>query len=358
MRRGELLAAPFDLESLSVLQPPQRVLDGIATSSTSGGTQYSFSNDGTLVYVEGGDRSVTIPSWVDRQGGIEALQIPPQVHGHLSLSPDGSRLAIQVTAGSEDDIYIYDLVRDTFVRLTLQGGELMPVWSADGQEVIFGSARNGRSNPLMYRKAVEGTSPAEPVLSAEQLEGIEDFPQMPTGVSPDGRWLLFDLIHPERRFDIMLAPLDDGQPQPLVATDASEVLATVSPDGRWVSFISDRTGRYEVYVRPFPDGDQEWQISSGGGDDPRWSPTGEELVYLDGANLMSVRYSSNEDFEVSKPLLVLEDALLSIPGMSFDISGDGQRFLVNRPVDAGTATTRLQLVSNWFEELQRLVPVE
>jgi len=286
------------------------------------------------------------------------LQIPPQVHGHLSLSPDGSRLAIQVVTGSEDDIYIYDLVRDTFVRLTLQGGELMPVWSADGQEVIFGSARNGHLNPLMYRKAVEGTSPAEPVLSAEQLEGIEHFPQMPTGVSPDGRWLLFDLIHPERRFDIMLAPLDGGQPRPLVATDASEVLASVSPDGRWVSFISDRTGRYEVYVRPFPDGDQEWQISSGGGDDPRWSPTGEELFYLDGANLMSVRYSSNENFEVSKPLLVLENALLSIPGLSFDVSGDGQRFVVNRPIDAGTTTTRLHLVSNWFEELKGLVPID
>ena len=203
-----------------------------------------------------------------------------------------------------------------------------------------------------------GSGSAEALLSQVELGETEVLDFLPTSVSPDGRFLLFVGHHPKRALDVMLLPLDGGPPQPFVATEHSEVNGDFSPDGRWVVFLSDETGRHEVYVRPFPSGDAEWQISSGGGDDPRWSPDGSELFYRNGSDLMSVRYTSEGEFQPESPRLILTTDFYNVPGLSFDTSVDGERFLLNRPVNAGQAVRHIRLVSNWFDELERLVPTD
>ena len=121
--------------------------------------------------------------------------------------------------------------------------------------------------------------------------------------------------------------------------------------------MSDKTGRYEVFVRPFPEVDRrEWQVSNGGGDEPRWSPLGDELFYRDGARMMSVPFSTEPDFTPGSPRLLFEADFHNSKGFSVDVSEDGQRFLVNKPVMSGKSAPPIHVVFNWFEELKRLAP--
>ena len=356
MRSGELMAAPFDIEDLSVEGPSVKVLDRVATDSLSAVSQYSFARNGTLIFVEGGDWARTIPSWIDRDGRSEPLpQMPPGVYGQLSLSPDASKVTLGVIH-DEDDIYIYDLRRDTFERLTLEGGDTFPVWAND-RDVIYGSTRDDGEHAALFRQTVGGTGAPQPLLDPVGAGidlGVLD--HLPTSVSRDGRFLLFVGQHPQRGLDVMLLGLESGSPRLLAATEHSEVNGTFSPNGRWVAYLSDKTGRHEVFVRPFPSWDQEWQISSGGGDDARWSPDGSELFYRDGARLMSVRYSEEPTFQPESPRLLLTTDFHNVAGMSFDIAPGGERFLHLRPVEAAATQRHIRVVSNWFADLERLVP--
>ena len=359
MRSGELMTVPFDLGRQSPVGTPVSVLAGVATDSISPVSQYSLSREGTLAFVEGGDWARTTMSWVDRDGRVDPLaSLPTAVHGQPSLSPDGERVAVPVIA-QQDDIYVYDLRRGTFERLTLDGGDGFPVWSPDGREVIYGSITAEEGRTMLYRQPV-GRRGTPEVLSG----GVDAVAQtarvsyLPTSVSPDGEHLLFVSQHPTQGLDVLVLQLDGGTPEPFAATENSEVNGHFSPDGRWVAYLSDQTGRHEVYVRSFFGEEREWQVSSGGGDDPRWSPQGTELFYRKGPDLMSVSFTPEPDFEPQTPRLILRTDFLNVPGMSFDISPDGRRFLVLRPLEADAPPRGLRVVTRWFEELERLVPVD
>jgi serine/threonine-protein kinase len=351
VRGGSLYAVDFDLDTLQATGTPVRVFDGVATDSVWGGAQYDVARSGTLVYLPRDDWARTSPTWIDRQGGLEPLGLPEQLYNTARLSRDGTKLAIHVT-GASDQIQVYDFRRKTLARLTLAGGNRFPVWTKDGERVFFAGFRDGERR--MYSQPLDGSTDAEPVLTAEQSGVVGRSTSFPNAVSPDGKLLLFCNVNPQTSYDLWTAPLEGGEtPRPLLTSPAGEALGSFSPDGRWIVYMSDKTGRWEAYVRPFPDVERrEWRVSSGGGDDPMWSPGTNELFYRDGPRVYAVRYTADPDFEPGPPELVLETDFHNSYGLSFDVAVDGQRFLVNRPVVAGQPDAPLRLIQNWTDALR------
>jgi serine/threonine-protein kinase len=362
MRGSTLFAAPFDLDRSEVTGPAVAVLPGVGSDSIWGVARYEVSREGTLVYVPGGDFARTVPTWIDRaDGGTRALPLPEDIYNEFNLSPDRSRLAIQVAGGLGDQVHVYDSGRGTFSRLTESGASYRPVWSHDGRSVYFGSNRSGKNR--LYRQSVDGTGAAEPLLTEQQEAAFGSELLWPSSVTPDGRDLLIMVwTFGGSGGDVWRVPLEgSGDPEPLIVTHGNDIIPMISPDGKWLVYLSDRNGPYQIFLRPYPEIERrEWQVSSRGGYDARWSPLGDEILYRIGPRgLMSVAVEFGGDGEprLGVPSLVLDTDFHDSAGSSFDVSADGREFLVNRPVEAVRRGEReIVLVTGWTAELYRLAP--
>ncbi len=224
----------------------------------------------------------------------------------------------------------------------------------NGRRLAFGSEREG--TPNLYWKAADGTGTVERLAETEN-------PQYPYAFSPDGKQLVYRGSHPQGGFDLGVRSLDGDGSLELLATEFSEMNAEISPDGRWLAYQSDASGQFEIYVRPFPNVDEaQWQISTAGGSEPLWARDGSELFYLDrGRRLTAVSVRIDPSLDFGNPEVVLEESpavFPSAPGRTYDVSPDGERFLMIKEGGAGeeTSPAELILVLNWFEELKRLVP--
>ena len=276
---GTVFAAPFDLDTLKMTGLPAPVLQGVAGSLSGGVAQYDVSETGTPLYVAGSDQAAEeIPRtlvWADGKGELtQASETKGDWTSGLDLSPSGDRLAVGRRIGSNFDIWIVDLVRDTSTRLTFhESEERSPRWSPDGKDIYFASNRDGHRQ--LYRTAADGSGEAERLLEGEHL-------QTPQAISPDGRVLIYWEIDPQTGFDLWVLPLEDeGQPRPFLVTPFQENNASFSPDGNWLAYESTESGREEVYVRSFPGPGGKWQISTSGGRAPRWSKDGRHLFFGD-----------------------------------------------------------------------------
>ena len=348
----KLLAAPFDLDQLQFTGPPAVVLEGIAIYTKElGQTQFSVSESGSFVYIPGGLSQRTLV-WVDRQGAVEPLAAPPRVYDDPHLSPDGQRLAVQIGPAGNSDIWIYHIPRETLTRLTFEGGNI-PRWMPDGKRVAFGSRRAGGPENLFWKPA-DGSGPAEQLMESERV-------QLPSSWSPDGQVLAFEEFHPTTEIDIWVLPLQgERKPRPFLQTRFIERAAVFSPDGHWLAYVSNESGRNEVYVQPYPGPGGKWQISNEGGNEPLWAKNGRELFYRDGDKMMAVPVTTQPNFRAGTPTLLFEgqyhnDFNWSPP--NYDVTPDGQRFLMIQPGEQ-EAATQINVVLNWFEELKRLVPTE
>ncbi|MCZ6778708.1 MAG: protein kinase, partial [Acidobacteria bacterium] len=351
-RAGSLLAAPFDLARLELTGQPVPVLDGVITNLASGYAEYSFSRDGTLVYVPGGsvmaERRLI---WMDREGNVEPLTDTRRAFMHAALSPDGRRVAVLVQA-ADDKLWIYDLERDTLTRIGFEEGDhSSPIWSPDSQHVVFQASRPG--GVTFFSMRADGSAAVEPLLSAENE-------MWPTSWSPDGRVLAYTELNPTTGADIWLLPLEgERKPASFLRTDFDEYDATFSPDGKWLAYTSNESGREEVYVRPFPGPGGKWQMSAAGGANPTWAPDGQELFYRARNAMMVVALETDPRFKAEKPRVALTGLMEEI-GLNqfarYDISPDGQRFLMVERTRAEAKPDRIHIVLNWFEELKRLVP--
>jgi Tol biopolymer transport system component len=343
-----LFAAPFDLAAQKMTALPAPVLQDISTS-VEGGGQYDVSTNGTIVFLTGqaaGARNTLV--WADRQGRTTPVtetrreyQTPPR------LSPDGRRIAVSVISEGNIDIWVHDLERDTQTRLTFdEGRDLYPVWSHDGQFIYFTTNRSGKWSIL--RKRTDGTGTEESMFDSTDEVDVYS-------ASPDGRFLGFHVLSPTG--DSSVLPLDgDRKPRKLFTTAASDGDPVFSPDGRWVSYDSEESGRWEVYVRPL-DGDGRWQVSAQGGEFARWSRDGQTIFYQNrGREAFRVPVkASGGSFEVGRPEKIFQLPAGSQP--DWDIAPDGSRFLLIQGELGSVANGRnmVKLTFHWFEDLKTLL---
>ena len=350
---GTLLAAPFDQEALVLLGPPVPVLEGIELelSSQSGlpaSADLAISETGTLVYAAG-DATQELgqwqPVWVTREGAEQ--EIDPGWREDIRFpapSPDGSRLAVNITQAGESQVWIKQLDQGPLSKFTFsQGVNSRPAWTPDGLTVAFVSSR-GEAPDLFARRA-DGSALARPLL--EQDGSLNE-----VVYSPDGEWLLYRLGQ-----DLYARGVgSDGEPVVLANTPAFEGHPAVSPDGRWLAYTSSESGQREVYVHPFPNtGDARWLVSSGG-EEPVWAHSGRELFFrsLD-QQLMAVEVLPGTTFVEgeTRSLFPLVGYRSSGTHQYYDVAPDDDRFVFVRRV---AGSRRLIVVENFFEELKRLVP--
>jgi Tol biopolymer transport system component len=291
--------------------------------------------------------------WVSRKGEERLLPAAPHSYQWPRVSPDGRRVAVAISE-QETQIWVYDVYRDLLTRLTFEGnGNNLPVWSPDGKRIAFFSDRAGGPNNLFWQ-ASDGSGETDRLTTSDNIHA-------PSSFSPDGQLLAFMELTPQTGRDIWVLRLPDRKAQPFVRTPYEEVASKFSPDGRWLAYSSNESGRREIYVQSYPGPGGKWQITSEGGQEPVWNPNGRELFYRSGNKLMAVDVDAKPGFSAGKPRMLFEGPYLpSAAGNSFyDVSPDGQRFLMLKPVEYLTsAPTQINVVLNWFEELKKKVPAE
>jgi Tol biopolymer transport system component len=342
VRQKTLFARAFDAGKLEWKGEPVPVAENIQEDPGFFTAVFSVSSNGTLAYqLGGGAVGLTQLAWFDRSGKkLEALEQPAE-YWDPRISPDGRRVGFSV--GDPGDAWSYDFGRKVRTRLTFgPASEGSTVWSPDGSRIAFMSARSGGGD--LYMKPASGAS-------GEQLLVGSNVLKVPTSWSRDGRFLLYEVATgSSARRDAWIVSVPDRKASPLLATEADEAEASFSPDGKWIVYQSDQSGRYEIYVRPFPGAGSQWQISTDGGIHPLWRADQREILYEspDG-KLVSVDVSvSAADFESGSPRVLFQMRPKVAPNRNFDVSPDGQRILVNTPaVDVGEQSPPVVLVQNW-----------
>jgi serine/threonine-protein kinase len=382
---GTLRAVRFDFARLEVEGKPVPAIPEVATTAQ-GAANAVVARDGTLAYLSGmpiGNEQQTLV-WVDRQGHETALPAPPRAYRFPRLSPDGARVAV-FTPEQAYDIWLLDVGRTALTRLTSDPAvDTYPVWTGDGG-VIFTSERTGGRN--LFLQAANGTGPVERLTDSPNV-------QVATAVSPDGAHLIFTETAQNTGQDVMqlelgatrrladrepLGPSASGrgptgsatgervEPRavtPLVQTPFTERNGVVSPDGHWLAYEANDSGRFEIFVRPFPDVNSgRWVVSGEGGTQPLWTRRGQELVYASPTGaLMRVSVERGASWIASAPTQVVKAGYRTVSadiGRSYDIAPDGQRFLMIKEgsrTDRTAAARSLIVVQHWDEELTRLLP--
>jgi serine/threonine protein kinase len=345
-RAGAIEAVPFDLDTFQVTGTHVPVLKQVLSDSVSGTAQFDVSNNGLLVYAPGADTARSILLWVDRQGNVEPLPMPAQIYGTFRLSPDGKQLAI-IVHELQSNVYIYDVAKGTGTKLTIEGNNYYPVWTRDGKRVIFSRYEEALGQWQILWALADGSGEPEVLCSSQSRLA-------PCSLSFDGKLLaLYKGNH-----DLWTLSLEGRHElESLRETEFTEVFPTFSPDGKWIAYASARIGKMQIYVRPYPALNPVWQISVDLGEEPVWSPKGDELFYRSGDNKwMVVSVSTKPAFEHGTPQVLFEGPYSNVSGLSYDVTPDGQRFLVLKPQYDDSQVRELHVVTNWFEELRRLAP--
>jgi serine/threonine-protein kinase len=357
-QRGSLMAVPFDSQQLTVTGAAVPVAEGVLESPSNGAAQYSLSATGSLVYVPGGvQASQRRLVWVNRNGAELLLAAPAHAYRGPRLSPDGRRVAVAIEE-QETQTWLYDLSRETLTRLTFDGiANYNPVWTPDGKRIAFQSSKEGQLN--LFWQLVDGSGGLERLTPSE-------YNNAPNSWSPDGQLLAFIQIDPTTGYDIWVLRMDDpstgsGQvrkAQPFLQTPFNESAPRFSPDGRWLAYTSDESGRNEIYVQPYPGPGGKSQISTDGGTEPVWNPNGQELFYRSGDKMMAVEIATQPGFAAGKARMLFEGQYVPTPATfpNYDVSPDGQRFLMLKAAEQATAPNQINVVLNWFEELKQKVP--
>ena len=350
-RGSTLLATPFDSERLAIMGPEVALIENLATVLDSGLASYSISKDGTLAFVPAPSLAGRTLVWVDRTGRVEPAAMPPQAYSFPSLSPDGRRLAVQVADGRRSDIWIHRFADGAATRLAVEGLNSRPGWTPDGQQVTF-STRRGEERFLLTQ-TVDGTSSGETLAKSRRTD------LWAGSWTPDGQALAFVDAPPTDISDINLLRRSGGTVEPLIAGPATQRGPSFSPDGRWLAYESDESGRFEVYLRPFPASGVPRQISTNGGGLARWSSDGREVFFILARRFYSVPIRTAPTLEVGAPRLLFELPFGPTGGgvgpPPWDVTPDGQRFIFIKPGDDELAPRPIYIVENWFEELKRRV---
>jgi WD40 repeat protein len=357
-------ATRFDATRMQVVGPSIAVGPQVLTSGN-GAMDAALARDGTLVYVKGAGSSVPRTLvWVDRQGHETPVGAQPRRYLQPRISPDGTRIAVAVS-DQDGNIWIWDLARATLTRLTAEPTDgnrawTNPAWTPDSRQVVFSANRLGAFG--LFIQAADGTGAPKQLTESPAFQG-------PTGFSPDGKQVIF-AASAKGHWDVMAVQLDAPHDvRPILREPYNETNGMLSQDGRWLAYEANDSGTSEVYVRPFPAVEAgRWPVSTHGGTQPLWARSGQELFYVapDGA-LMSVSVTPGPRWTASAPTKLLEGHYFVGSGLvggnpprHYDVTADGQRFLMMKTVggDASDAPPQIVVVQHFDEELKRLVPVK
>ena len=362
-----LYAVGFDLGRLQPIGQPVPVLEGIMASDAMSGAQFSVSDNGTLAYLSGGGTAVETPamSWLDVTGKVTPLLPSGRNWSSPRFSPDGARLALEILEGSNSDIWTYDIKRNSFDRLTFDARvlETEPLWTPGGQRIVFRKGDGVGTAPNLYWLRADLTGGVQRLTTSP-------FTQTPGSWHPSGKALAFTQTSNRNSPDVWILPMEGdetsgwkpGTPTALIDTEANENNPQFSPDGKWLAYVSNASGPFEVWVRPYPGSGGPWQISVGGGLAPVWSKAKQELFYgTVGGEIMVASYriesgafQRDPPHPWSKSKFVLRG-----PQRSFDVHPDGNRLVlaVASETQESVKRDKLILVFNFFDELRRLAPV-
>jgi serine/threonine-protein kinase len=344
---GVLLAAPFDLGSLELKGEPVPILENVWTQPAFGTAHFAFSRNGTFIYVPRVEAKSALV-WVDRAGAIQPLTETRRDFEDPRLSPDGQKLSLAIREEGLFHVWTYEIARDSFTRLTFgPDDDQAPVWTPDGKRLTF---RRGAVSNLFWQPA-DGSGPEQRLTTSTYL-------QRATSWSPDGKVLVYLDRRPSLEAeDLWLLDLEaERKARPFLETPFREPFGAVSPDGRFLAYVSNESGAWGVYVRPFSGSGGKWQISTDGGTQPVWARSGGELFYRNRDKMMAVRIETEPQFRAGKPT-VLFAGNFHLPDSTFpqyDVTPDGERFVMIQ--DTESFPTRIEVVLNWHEELRARVP--
>ncbi len=358
VNQGTLFAVPFDPDRLEVRGTPTPVLQQVAYSAQDGSAQLGFSRTGTLVYRSGGNGGglVTV-QWLDAAGKTQTLLPKPGSYNRPRLSPDGRRLTLNVSEGSKQDVWVYELQSNNLRQLTIGLSTLLPVWTPDGQYILFQLLGH------MFWTRADGVGKPQALTQSKDQQFAYSF-------TPDGRRLAYADLSPTTGYDIWTVPivsdgagLRAGNPEPFLQTSSDEQHPSFSPDGRWLAYISNDSGTYQVYVRAFPDNGGHWPVSNDGGSQPMWSRTSRELFFrsLDNRIMVAGYTVIGDSFVPEKPRVWSEKRMASsgIITPTADLAPDGKHIsaiMSSELPEDQQARTHVIFLENFFDELRRRVP--
>jgi len=348
-RDSTLHAIAYDPSERKTTGPEQEIVRGVAVGGF--GVSHYAVGGGNLAYVAGGMIATDFELvWVDRTGKVVGTLHQGPRYKDPRISPDGGRVAVTVLEGPNSDVWVLDTTRNTLQPLTRHPGEdFDPVWSPDGSSLAIASEigeDRGEAGPALAWIPAPGGA-TEQLVSTPELGAWE----FPTSWTPDGRSILVTTRREGRSADIALFPLDgDGKLVPLLDTPADEVGGRISPDGRWLTYVSDRSGRDEIWIRPFPGSGTSIQVSADGALEPVWSWDSREIFYRSGLEMLVVSVSPGREPVLSPPRQLFtgrfERNLFGGESANFDVSPKGDRFLMVRRKETVQPTV-IHIVLNW-----------
>jgi Tol biopolymer transport system component len=362
MYKSTLFVAPFDLATLEVSGPALPVLEDVASDPTTAGAQFSFSNDGALVYTRGQVRNTDVTIlWAEQSGTTRALRSLAGDYANLQFSPDGRWLAMDIGASWGDSaIWMLDPARDVLTRLTVGGAQASsPIWTPNGNRIAFAAQEGGEFVANMYWQKIDGTGGMERLLESKR-------PQQPGSFHPGGKILAFTEQAAPDNFDIGLLPIDGneaagwkvGTPRLMLNGPYIEAEPTFSPDGRWLAYVSFESGLPQIYVRSFPGLQGRSQVSIEGGVQPTWSANRSELFYsTPEGRIMVVPYRVSGDTFTPDHPREWSPGLVAQFGSSrtFALHDDGRRVAVLKTADF-PVRDHVVLMLNFFDKVRRAAP--
>lgn len=353
-RSSSLFAVPFDLGKLEITGTSFPLVENVNGDPTTGMAGYTVSQNGTLAYIPG-NAGVTNQSLVkvDLRGVMTPLNAPIQAYMEPRISPDGERIAVAIQSGKDADIWVYNIPRNTLSKLSFGGVNRSPTWSPDGKRIAYYCYDGGRHK--VFVKQADGSGEPEILAEGFGRSYIDDW-------SIAGKLLVLDIAGTGRNgpngpggSDIYYLPLEgDRIFKPFLATQFDEWQASVSPDGKWAAYSSNESGSYQVYIQPFPQGGGRWAVSAEEGGGPHWAPDGKALYYYAPGKVMSVPIQTVPSLAVGKPQTLFSGYQQKTvdSGLMYDISPDGQWFVVTQSKDDDANLRQIHLVLNWFDEIQ------
>jgi len=332
-----LWALPFSVETLRATGEPFPV--------SGSGSLASVSRDGTLVYLHGDETGLQQLIWRDRAGRKLGTIGAPQPEIELPvLSPDGSQVVVQALENDNTDIWVHETARGLKRRLTFDPEDgFRPTWTPSGDKISFSSVRDGSMD--VFIQPADGSGEAESLLATPGGEWGFDW-------SADGKYLVGS--GEGKLWYLRAEEGGNGYQQVMfLETSFSAVGPDLSPDAKFLAYQSNESGRYEVYVQPFPDGGAKRQVSTKGGSQPRWRGDGKEIFYVEGATLMAVSVTTSPAFSIGAAQPLFEDGpAFEGRGQQYDVTLDGQRFVVVETLGDGDAGAAIHVVQNWYEEFR------